>query len=372
MKKIGIFVIFGVLVAAVLLIKQPFSTSQPAESENNAVPANMVLVPAGTFEMGSDEFADAKPVRKITLTNDFYIGKFEVSNEEYADVLNYAMSKGYLDPAALKGAKGMAKGVSKSPQKYQDVFDEHSKIAFEDGVFKPFAGYENKPVDEVTWFGAAFYCNMLSEKEGLAALYNLDDWSCQVYGKAGYRLPTEAEWEYTAKYDDGRKYPWGNQEPDKTYANIKEPILDPVDVLTSNSGAYSPKGDSKLGVCDMAGNVAEWCNDWYNDVSYVYESQTIDPVGPGPSQYYYLAPFKEFRSARVLRGGGFIYDPVYRKEMGAPFVINTVLNKDAFNNSCRSFDYDGLSRQVEGFRVVKITAKNGAKAVFSPPIRGAR
>ena len=374
MKKIGIIAFFVLLVGVLfLIIRQPASTSQPAAPEAApAAPSNMILVPAGTFQMGSQEFSNAMPVHKVTLTSDFYMAKFEVTNQEYAEVLNYAFNKGYLDKNALKGAgapgmhgTGMAKGISKSPQKYQDVFDEHSKISFENGVFKPYPGYEDKPVDEVSWFGAAFYCNMLSEKEGLAPLYNLDDWSCQVYGKTGYRLPTEAEWEYAAKYNDGRKYPWGNGEPDDTYANIKKPIKNPLDVLTSPVGSYSPKGDSKLGICDMAGNVAEWCNDWYNDVAYAFVSQATDPVGPGPSQYYNLPPFKEFRPARVIRGGGFIYDAVYRKEMGAPFVINTVLDAQSFNNSCRSLDYDGLSRQVEGFRVVKIVADGKTTAVFS-------
>ncbi|MFA5116332.1 MAG: SUMF1/EgtB/PvdO family nonheme iron enzyme [Candidatus Omnitrophota bacterium] len=365
MRKIGIIAIFVLLAgAAMLFIKQPASTSQPAAPETAAAP-EMVLVPAGKFQMGNKKFPNAAPVHQVTLTSDFYIGKFEVTNREYCSALNYAFSKGYIDPAALKGNKGMAKGVSRSPQKYQDVFDEHSKMTFEDGVFKPYAGFENKPVVEVTWFGAAFYCNMLSEQEGLEPLYDLDDWSCQVYGKTGYRLPTEAEWEYAARYNDGRKYPWGNEKADDTYANIRKPILDPVDVLTTDAGAYSPRGDSQLGICDMAGNVAEWCNDWYNEISYAHEAKSEDPVGPGPSQYYYLPPFKEFRPARVLRGGGFIYDPVYRKEMGAPFVINTVLDNEAFDNGCRSFDYDGLSRQVEGFRVVKIVADAKTAAAFS-------
>jgi len=253
--------------------------------------------------------------------------------------------------------------VSKSPQKYQDYSDEHSQIEFVDGKFRPHKGKENYPVVEVTWYGAAFYCNMLSESEGLEPLYNLDDWSCQVYGKPGYRLPTEAEWEYAAQFDDGRIYPWGNGAADDSFANIMHNVKDPVDVDTKAVGSYSPKGDSKLGICDMSGNVAEWCHDWYNDL--YLGGDRLDPIGPGQSLYFNLPVFKEFRCGRVIRGGSFLYDPDYRKGMGAPFIMDTVIHSDVYKNKFRSLDY--LSRQVEGFRVVKTSGGKDTKAVFSEP-----
>lgn len=373
MRKLGITAFFVLLVGVLfLIIRQPSSTSQPAAPEATpAASSNMILVPAGTFQMGSEEFANSKPVHSVTLTDDFYIGKFEVTNQEYSDMLNYAYGKGYLDPVALKGDKsdrGYAKGISKSAQKYQDVTDEHSKITFENGKFKALAGYENKPADEVTWYGAAFYCNMLSEQQGLTPLYNLDDWSCQVYSKTGYRLPTEAEWEYAARYNDGRKYPWGDQEPDEAYANIKRQVKDPVDVLTTPVGSFSPKGDSKLGLCDMAGNVAEWCNDWYNDVYYTKDKVT-DPIGPADSLFIYLPPkmFRNFHGVRVVRGGGFLYDPNYRKEFGLPFMVDSALHEQAYNSAFRSYDILPFSRQLEGFRVVKTVATKKTKPAASGP-----
>ncbi|MCM8774061.1 MAG: formylglycine-generating enzyme family protein [Candidatus Omnitrophica bacterium] len=326
----------------------------------------MILVPKGSFIMGDNSIENATPQHKVTLTGDFYISKYEISNKEYADILNYALSKGYLDLKALQEPnKAVAKGANNG-YKYQDVSDEHSQIMFKDGKFIPHPGKENYPVLEVTWYGAAFYCNMLSEIEGLTPLYNLDNWSCQVYGKTGYRLPTEAEWEYTAKYNDSRKYPWGNQDWDNSYANFGNKLNDPSLVISTPQGMYSPKGDSKLGISDLAGNASEWCNDWFND--YPTQEQ-IDPIGPPPSLFVYLPFFKEYQPLRVVRGGCYLYDSEFRKGMPPPFIIDSVIHKEAINNSFRSFDYKKLSRQVTGFRVVKTIATKNTKPAFTPPER---
>jgi formylglycine-generating enzyme required for sulfatase activity len=327
----------------------------------------MVLVPKGSFEIGNKDYRNAQPVHKVILSNDFYIGKYEVINQQYADMLNYAWAKGALDKEAFaEGSKKKeARSVSKMPQKLQDVFDEHSQITFENGIFKPHAGKENFPVLEVTWYGAAFYCNMLSEKEGLAPLYNLDNWTCEVYGKSGYRLPTEAEWEYAAKYDDGRIYPWGNTEPDDTYANIKKSIKAQADVFTTAVGAYSPKGDTKLGIADMAGNAAEWCNDWY-DISYSEKTYETDPKGSAAGLMVYAAPMKKYLSMKVVRGASFLHDLKFREGMGVPFLIDSVTRPEAFTTSGRSFDCVNMSRQVEGFRIVKVVAPVTAAAQATP------
>lgn len=326
----------------------------------------MVLVPKGSFEIGNAEYKNAKPVHKVILSNDFYMGKYEVTNQQYADMLNFALEKGYLDREAMSetAKRKEIRNISKKPQKFQDLGDEDSDIVYKDGIFKPGQGKENLPVIEVTWYGAAFYCNMLSEKEGLIPLYNLDNWNCQVYGKSGYRLPTEAEWEYAAKYDDNRKYAWGNEEPDDTYANIKkdQALASPAPV-----GTYSPKGDTKLGLADITGNVAEWCNDWYS-ISYSEKPYETDPVGPSAGLMVYAPPMKKYLSAKVVRGGCFLNDPDFRAGMGIPFLVDCVTRPESATNSGRSYDFVNMSRNFEGFRVVRIGKKEEAGTKGKKPL----
>ncbi len=308
----------------------------------------MVLVQSGTFTMGSARFANARPVRTVTLTHDFFMGKYEVTTGQFAEMLDYALAKGYLDRDALAahGRMRAVKCLSASPQKLLDIEDSDCQIEFADGRFEPKLGTRNLPVIEVSWFGAAFYCNMMSEQQGLAVLYNPDDWSCNLYTRTGFRLPTEAEWEFAARYNDGRVYPWGNTVPDADRANVYNHVG-----RTSIVGVYSPAGDNALGISDLGGNVAEWCNDWYD--AYPAETDVTDPTGPAASPLIYITPIKNYWPLRVVRGGSWRYDPD-NTLMGAPFTIESVIHRDAVRTTFRSFDYPGLTRPVEGFRVVQI------------------
>ncbi len=142
---------------------------------------------------------------------------------------------------------------------------------------------ENSPVDQVSWYDMINFCNALSEQEGLAPVFILKGTNVDVNWAAnGYRLPTEAEWEYAAKGGNksmGYKYS-GNYDIEGV-AWYSRNSLD----KTHEVGTKQP---NELGIYDMSGNVWEWCWDWYGDYS---SSTQTDPRGPSTG------------SLRVFRGG---------------------------------------------------------------------
>ena len=140
----------------------------------------------------------------------------------------------------------------------------------------------------VSWYGAAAYCDWLSMQHGLPRAYDHSSWLCNggdPYGAAGYRLPTDAEWEFAAQHDDERVFPWGDEPPDSSRSSC----YDSASGSSSVVGSY-PAAPESLGLYDMAGNVWEWCNDWHTcDLD---SALVQDPTGPSTGMY------------RVLRGGG--------------------------------------------------------------------
>ncbi len=201
---------------------------------------NMVFVQGGTFQMGSNEEADEKPIHTVTV-NDFYIGKYEVTQKEWKEVMG-------KNPSNWKG--------------------------------------DELPVERVSWYDAVEFCNKKSEKEGLQKCYSGSgkNITCN-FNANGYRLPTEAEWEYAAR--------GGNKSRDYTYSGSNS--IGDVAWCSSNSGSKThpvgKKQSNELGIYDMSGNVWEWCNDWY-DSNYYSSSPRNNP--PGASVGFY----------RVFRGGG--------------------------------------------------------------------
>ncbi|GHU49969.1 hypothetical protein FACS1894200_09180 [Spirochaetia bacterium] len=204
-----------------------------------AVPANMVLVPAGTFQMGGTMYDDEKPVHQVTISKPFYMGKYEVTQKEWVEVMG-------SNPSNWKG--------------------------------------DNLPVEQVSWNDVIDYCNKRSVKEGLTPAYRNSggtitcDWNAN-----GYRLPTEAEWEWAAKGGgkDGLVYEYAGSNNAGTVAWYE-----------GNSGGRThdvgTKAPNSLGLYDMSGNVGEWCWDWYGGYS---SANQTDPRGAASGSY------------RVLRGG---------------------------------------------------------------------
>ena len=240
---------------------------------------DMITTPSGNFEMGvTNEYSDQIPVHNVHLTHQFYMSKFEVTNQEYCDMLNYANIQGLILPSTTTVSNN-----NSNSQELLDLDDIGCKISYIENRFEVNTGYEKRPVMEVTWYGSVFYCNILSRQNALVELYDLTNWSCNHYASTGYRLPTESEWEYVARYNDVRKFPWGYDFPTPNHCNFDNNVGQ-----TTNVGYYSPLGDSNLGLCDMSGNLYEWCNDWYG--LYLSEDQT-DPLG------------FENGTKRVYRGG---------------------------------------------------------------------
>ena len=263
---------------------------------NNCL-SDMVLVPAGTFQMGDSKNEgnpDELPVHTVTVDS-FYMGKFEITNSEYCTFLNSAY------PAYLKVVSGIVYTSIDSGNSYPycdtSTSSSYSQIAYSGGVFsvktKDGRDMSNDPMVMVSWYGAVAYCNWRSHQEEKEVRYDLNDpnWSCD-FSKHGYRLPTEAEWEYAARGGlSGKRFPWGdtithsqaNYYSNSFYSYDISPTRcwhptwnDRIYPYTSPVGSFPANG---YGLYDMAGNVWEWCNDWYSSDYYSF-SPYNNPTGP--------------------------------------------------------------------------------------------
>jgi len=279
---------------------------------------------------GGEHRSDELPIHTVRV-NGFDMSATEITNRQYCEFLNSAVAKN-LVTVSRGGVYGIGR---RSPYCDTSQSDRSSRILWKDGRFAVAAGKGDHPVVCVRWRGAAAYCNWLSLQKGYQACYDRTTWKCDL-SKRGFRLPTEAEWEYAARgpgHGQYRLFPWGN-EADRAKANWPR-SGDPYEAgpypWTTPVGFYNGKlhrkadfgwpgrqetyqssnGANGYGLYDIAGNVWEWCNDWYNR-EYYRSSPKDNPPGPAlPSR----AP--DGRTYHVLRGGNW-----YNGENGHSRVAN--------------------------------------------------
>jgi len=244
---------------------------------NNPQEEEMVFVEGGNFDMGDiwgDGYSNENPVHEVTV-NGFYLNKYEVSIEKFLVFMNdieISEDGNFNDNTLI--------------QINSNTPIQHNGSQF---IFVNTGGTSSIqcPVIYCTWYGVAEYCNWMSEKNGYPKVYTISQGSvvCNWNAK-GYRMPTEAEWEYAARSrgDDFNKWSGTDSEADAKYYMW----------FTDNSGNFThPIGTRKgnsLGIFDLSGNVWEWCWDWYG--GYTSEPQ-INPTGLLNG------------AARTVRGGSF-------------------------------------------------------------------
>ena len=270
-----------------------------------------VRIPGGSFVMGDhsnfvdpDHPSDEVPLHNVTISP-FFMSTTLVTNQEYRDYLNAALAAGLIE---VRGGMVYGKGGSEI-YLYTTTAVPLSTINFSNNVFAVRSGRELHPVTGIRWFGAAAYANWLSARDGYTPCYNLATGTCDLT-KNGYRLPTEAEWEYAARGGQTNPYyqfPWGNdtnadgrlsnwQGSGDPWENGAYPHTTPVGFYNGslrNKSDYdwpdavttyqTRDGSNAFGLHDMAGNVWEWVNDWYSSTYYQYcvsNNITVDPPGP--------------------------------------------------------------------------------------------
>jgi formylglycine-generating enzyme required for sulfatase activity len=259
----------------------------------------MEFIPEGEYLMGDhhDGMWQSLPVHAVYI-DAFYMDKFEVTNEEYCTFLNSAYTQGLIEviPPGVVFKKN-------DTEPYCDTYssDPDSRIHWTGSDFRVTSGKEDHPMVNVSWYGAAAYANWRSARELRIPCYNLNTWEC-TFGVGGYRLPTEAEWEKAARGGENTpyfRYPWGDSlngskanywASGDPYEIGDYPWTTPVGYYDGNQ--YPPGVDmaNGYGLYDMAGNVFEWCNDWY-DSNYYNKSPYDNPTGPSSGTLH------------VLRGG---------------------------------------------------------------------
>jgi sulfatase modifying factor 1 len=249
---------------------------------------NFVLIPVDTFIMGDYQ------AHTVILTTPFYMSETEVTNRQFAEMAQWAYDKGYC---TVEGAFVNDAMDGSTEILMYFAGGTGNPISFAADTFSVAAGREDHPVRYASWYGVVAYCDWLSLREGLPRAYDHDTWQCNggnPYDAHGFRLPTEAEWEYACRAGTQTVFNTGDCLSSETEANYDgtQPYTGcPTGTYVGDIVAvrsYIPNG---FGLYDMHGNLWEWCNDWYTD----YTGDETDPVGPTDG------------TSRIVRGGSWSY-----------------------------------------------------------------
>jgi sulfatase modifying factor 1 len=293
--------------------------ARDAHSDETTAPAGMVWISSGEFIMGTDDvrsFPNERPAHRVHVEG-LWIDEHDVTNAEFA---KFVQATGYFTTAERKPDwEELKKELPPGTPKPDDsvlvagslVFTPSSRpVPLDDlsawwrwvpgacwrhpeGPGTSIEGRENHPVVQVSWYDAVAYAK----------------W-------AGKRLPTEAEWEFAARGGlEGKRYPWGDEfRPDGKYmANTWQGLFPVTNTAEDGFVGTSPvKSFPPNGYClyDMAGNVWQWCSDWYRvDAFTELASENIcrNPAGPAES----WDPADPHTPKRVVKGGSFLCNPSY-------------------------------------------------------------
>ena len=264
------------------------------DEEEQAAPGHKfgiktVLIRKGTFTMGSPEYEPNRnsdeTQHKVTLTQDFWMSAYTITNAQYAVFLN---TEGIGNPAdAEVGSYGNQSLLFASYSSW------NWGLHWNGGKWEPVSGYEKHPAIFVTWFGAFAYAAWV-----------------------GGRLPTEAQWEYACRAGIGTAYSFGND-----VASLGDYAWYSDNTTTNGTKAVGQKKPNAWGLYDMHGNVWEWCSDWY-DVAYGHNStDAINPRGAATGDFRVLRGDSWYGYGQICRSACRSYNPPYSADRDIGFRV---------------------------------------------------
>ena len=228
-------------------VGQEYILASECQESPSEVEILMISIPAGSFQIG--QVGIAEPVHNVTL-DAFLMSQTEITQAQYLSVIG-------TNPSI-------------------------------------FPGIDDRPVENITWYQAVIFCNKLSEANGFESCYDLITWECN-FKKNGFRLPTEAEWEYACRA--GTSTTWYNGDDENNLGDVAWYKI-------NSGGTTHPVGLKKpneFGLYDMYGNIDEYCNDWWADT---YTDLSVNnPTGPDSGYFivgrggYYNSEASSCRSA---------------------------------------------------------------------------